>query len=59
MEKVKCPICEFSIHLIPDGIIRSCKCTLLWVDHTNTYTRYIGLDPGELIMEIRKKLNLM
>lgn len=41
---VTCAICEHTITLIPDGVIRHCKCKL-GVDHTKEYTRYIGTIP--------------
>ncbi len=66
---VTCAICETSVILIPDGVVRYCKCKFLGVDHTNEYTMYIGTvpkeDPGfekwwqdksELCLKYREKL---
>lgn len=60
---ILCPICETKIELIPDGKLRYCQCQLLGVDHTNEYTRYLGINPyhqydKNIIKEIRKCLKL-
>ena len=42
---IKCPICETSIPLQPDGVLRYCQCKMLGVDHTPHYTRCLGINP--------------
>jgi len=40
--EVTCPICDDKVILIPDGVLRYCKCGSMGVDHTKEYTRYLG-----------------
>lgn len=60
---IKCPICEITIPLQPDGVLRYCQCRILGVDHTPHYTRCLGINPDypydpQLIKDIKQKLNI-
>jgi hypothetical protein len=45
--KFTCPICDFVIFLINDGMIHYCDCGSLGIDSTSEYTRIIGCIPKE------------
>lgn len=49
MEHYTCPICDTKIEIILDGKLRSCQCSVLSIDCTKDYNRFIGTVPLESI----------
>lgn len=47
MEHYTCPICDTKIEIILDGKLRSCQCSVLSIDCTYDYKRFIGAIPLE------------
>lgn len=46
-----CVFCDTKIDIIPDKVLRWCKCGILGVDCSPEYTRYLGSKPIEQLKQ--------